>query len=79
VFATGPTGVWTARTPGLPGHREHRDDRARAAEMTRRNEYTGEMCECGRPLYVRVVTVGARPESRRGPSCWNSECSIHRR
>jgi len=47
--------------------------------MTRRNEYTGEMCECGRPLYVRVVTVGARPESRRGPSCWNSECSIHRR
>jgi len=46
--------------------------------MARRNEYTGEQCSRGHPLYVRVVTGASRPESRRGPSCWHDECPTHR-
>jgi len=42
--------------------------------MSRRNEYTGDTCVCGRPTYYRVVQVGARPESRRGPACWYDAC-----
>jgi len=41
-------------------------------------EYTGEPCECGRPLFARVVTLGVGVESRRGPSCWFDDCSVHR-
>jgi hypothetical protein len=46
--------------------------------MARHYEYTGEDCKCGHPMYVRVVTIGSRAESRRGPSCWFDECSRHR-
>ncbi len=45
--------------------------------MARRHEYTGEVCQCGNPMYVRVVSVGDRPESRRGPSCWYDDCPRH--
>ena len=51
--------------------------RAKEAQMPRRNEYTGEACECGHPTYFRVVQVGSRPESRRGPSCWHEGCPRH--
>lgn len=47
--------------------------------MARRNEYTGDTCACGRPMYVRVVQVGTNPESRRGPSCWYDDCPEHAR
>ncbi|MDT5249604.1 MAG: hypothetical protein QOJ28_2238 [Mycobacterium sp.] len=30
--------------------------------MSRQLEYTGEACECGHPMYTRVVRIGARPE-----------------
>ena len=46
--------------------------------MARRIEYTGVPCECGNPMFVRIVTLGAGIESRRGPSCWFDECSAHR-
>jgi hypothetical protein len=45
--------------------------------MARRHEYTGEVCQCGNPMYVRVVQAGDRPESRRGPSCWYESCPLH--
>lgn len=45
--------------------------------MPRTNEYIGQTCECGHPMYVRVVRIGSRPESRRGPSCWYDECPRH--
>lgn len=43
--------------------------------MSRHNEYTGETCVCGRPMYYRIVQLGGRPESRRGPSCWYEDCA----
>jgi hypothetical protein len=45
--------------------------------MSRQHEYTGETCECGHPMYTRVVKIGSRPEARRGPSCWHDECVRH--
>jgi hypothetical protein len=45
--------------------------------MARSNEYTGETCACGHQMYFRVVKIGNRPESRRGPSCWHDSCPQH--
>jgi hypothetical protein len=45
--------------------------------LARQNEYSGEQCGQGHPLYVRVVKIGARPENRRGPSCWFDDCPEH--
>lgn len=47
-------------------------------KVARRIEYSDESCECGQPMYARVVTLGPGVESRRGPSCWSDECSAHR-
>jgi hypothetical protein len=46
--------------------------------VARRIEYSGELCECGEPMFSRVVTLGVGVESRRGPTCWLDECWVHR-
>ena len=45
--------------------------------MARRIEYAGVLCECGEPMFSRIVTLGVGVESRRGPTCWLDECSAH--
>ncbi len=47
--------------------------------MPRRNEYTGEICDYGHAMYIRVVTIPSKAESRRGPTCWLEDCPFHRR
>lgn len=57
------------------------DPSGRSAEevgVARRNDYTGDQCDRGHPMYFRVVTVGSGSESRRGPSCWFDDCPVHR-
>jgi hypothetical protein len=54
------------------------DHGCREESVARRIEYAGVLCECGEPMFSRIVTLGVGVESRRGPTCWLDECSLHR-